>query len=77
MLQMEACYTEHSRQLAAHLPALAAHFTRLGLRPDLYLLDWVMTLYSRYCTVLHCGPRGCSRQSQLYEHLFCMFWASN
>ena len=51
---MEACYTEHSRQLAAHLPALAAHFSRLGLRPDLYLLDWVMTLYSRYCTALYC-----------------------
>ena len=30
-----------------------------------------------YCTVLHCGPRGCSRRSQLYEHFFCMFWASN
>ena len=33
------------------------------------------------CTALHCGPRGCSRRSQLYEHLFCMlfcmFWASN
>ena len=28
-------------------------------------------------TALHCGPRGCSRRYQLYEHLFCMFWASN
>ena len=26
---------------------------------------------------VHCGPRGCSRRYQLYEHLFCMFWASN
>ena len=26
---------------------------------------------------MHCGPRGCSRRYQLYEHLFCMFWASN
>ena len=26
---------------------------------------------------IHCGPRGCSRWSELYEHLFCMFWASN
>ena len=25
---------------------------------------------------LHCGPRGSDRRSQLYEHLFCMFWAS-
>ena len=26
---------------------------------------------------MHYGPRGFSRQCQLYEHLFCMFWASN
>ena len=26
---------------------------------------------------MHCGPRGFSRRSELYEHLFCMFWASN
>ena len=25
----------------------------------------------------HCGPRGCSSRYQLYEHLFCMFCASN
>ena len=25
----------------------------------------------------HCGPRGCSSLYKLYEHLFCMFWASN
>ena len=36
-----------SSLLTAHLPALSAHFTRLGLRPDLYLLDWLMTLFSR------------------------------
>ena len=27
--------------------------------------------------VMHCGPRGFSRGYQLYEHLFCMYWASN
>ena len=26
---------------------------------------------------IHCGPRGSDRKSQLYEHLFFMFWASN
>ena len=26
---------------------------------------------------MHCGPQGCHSRSQLYEHLFCMFWASN
>ena len=31
----------------------------------------------QYCTAVHCGPRGCHSLSQLYEHLFCMFWASN
>ena len=24
----------------------------------------------RHVTTVHCGPRGCSRRSQLYEHLF-------
>ena len=36
-----------SSQLASHLPSLNSHFTRLGLRCDLYLLDWLMTLFSR------------------------------
>ena len=49
--QMEEYYNNFSLQLASHLPLLADHFTRLGLRPDLYLLDWLMTLFSR-CTPL-------------------------
>ena len=44
---MEEHYSSFSSLLATHLPALATHFSKLGLRPDLYLLDWVMTLYSR------------------------------
>ena len=44
---MEEHYYTFSSHLASHLPALADHFTRLALRPDLYLLDWLMTLYSR------------------------------
>ena len=31
----------------------------------------------RPCWPMHYGPRGFSRRCQLYEHLFCMFWASN
>ena len=26
---------------------------------------------------LHCGRRGSDSRYQLYEHLYCMFWASN
>ena len=44
---MSSHYSSFSALLLSHLPALAAHFTRLGLRPDLYLLDWLMTVFSR------------------------------
>ena len=44
---MEEHYSTFSSLLTSHLPALATHFSKLGLRPDLYLLDCVMTLYSR------------------------------
>ena len=46
---MEQYYSDFSQQMSQHLPALSDHFTRLGLRPDLYLLDWVMTVFSRCC----------------------------
>lgn len=29
------------------LPDLCQHFSNLGLRPDLFLLDWIMTLFAR------------------------------
>ena len=45
---MESCYTSFTKQLTSTLPQLASHFSRLGLRPDLYLVDWIMTLYSRF-----------------------------
>jgi len=45
--KMSEYYSSFSSQLSAQLPALAAHFSRLGLRSDLYLLDWLMTLFSR------------------------------
>ena len=46
---MEQHYSNFSQQLTSHLPQLASHFSNLGLRPDLYLLDWMMTLYSKCC----------------------------
>ena len=47
--QMEHIYVTFSLLLAEQLPSLSDHFTLLGLRPDLYLLDWIMTLYSKCC----------------------------
>ena len=46
---MEQHYSNFTLQLTSHLPQLASHFSNLGLRPDLYLLDWMMTLYSKCC----------------------------
>jgi len=40
-------YNSFYNMFAAHLPHLSAHFSNLGLRPDLYMLDWVMTMYSK------------------------------
>ena len=40
-------YIAFSSLLSLHLPKLAKHFSRVGLRPELYMLDWVMTLFSK------------------------------
>jgi len=44
---MERYYTTFSSHLSSNLPSVASHFSRLGLRPDLYILDWWMTLFSK------------------------------
>jgi len=44
---MSQNYSIFSAHLASHLPRLARHFARAGLRPDLYMVDWVMTLFSK------------------------------
>jgi len=44
---MERYYSTFSNHLSTNLPNLASHFSRLGLRPDLYILDWWMTLFSK------------------------------
>eukprot|EP00092_Neocalanus_flemingeri_P001796 GFUD01001914.1.p1 GENE.GFUD01001914.1~~GFUD01001914.1.p1 ORF type:complete len:652 (-),score=231.78 GFUD01001914.1:342-2297(-) len=45
--QMERYYSTFSSHLSSNLPSIASHFSRLGLRPDLYILDWWMTLFSK------------------------------
>merc|ERR1719431_2189768 len=45
--EMSQNYSTFSNLFSAHLPQLASHFQKLGLRPDLYMLDWVMTLFSK------------------------------
>ena len=44
---MERYYSTFSSHLSNNLPSIASHFSRLGLRPDLYILDWWMTLFSK------------------------------
>jgi len=44
---MSQNYSIFSAHLSSHLPRLARHFARAGLRPDLYMVDWVMTLFSK------------------------------
>ncbi|KAJ8683387.1 hypothetical protein QAD02_019179 [Eretmocerus hayati] len=45
--RMAAYYGAYSTALAARLPKLNAHFTVSGLSPDLYLLDWLFTIYAK------------------------------
>lgn len=44
---MAKYYLAFSQLLLTHLPKLAKHFAKLGLRPELYMLDWIMTLFSK------------------------------
>jgi len=44
---MESYYSNFSSLMRAHLPEVSAHLEGLGLRPDMYLIDWIMTLYGR------------------------------
>ena len=44
---MEGYYASFSSLLSAHLPLIAEHLSSVGLRPELYLLDWIMTLFGK------------------------------
>jgi len=35
------------RQFSQNMPELSKHFTALDLASDLYLIDWLLTLYSK------------------------------
>lgn len=42
------CYLMvHERLLAEEMPALHLHFKRYDIEPDLYMINWVMSLYCR------------------------------
>lgn len=45
--QMNVYYKVYSSALAHRLPKIYAHFTAAGLSPDLYLLDWLYTVYAK------------------------------
>ncbi|CAB4026061.1 TBC1 domain family member 12 isoform X1, partial [Paramuricea clavata] len=44
---MRAYFLAFEVHLQDHLPKLQSHFTEQGLTPDLYLTDWIFTLYSK------------------------------
>lgn len=45
--QMNIYYKVYSSALAHKLPKVFSHFTVAGLSPDLYLLDWLYTIYAK------------------------------
>ncbi|XP_058807773.1 TBC1 domain family member 14-like [Phymastichus coffea] len=45
--QMGVYYKAYSNALANKLPKVYAHFLASGLTPDLYLLDWLFTIYAK------------------------------
>lgn len=44
---MNAYYKAYSNALAHKLPRIHSHFSIAGLAPDLYLLDWLYTIYAK------------------------------
>lgn len=45
--KMSAYYTAYSNALANKLPRVHSHFSIAGLSPDMYLLDWLYTVYAK------------------------------
>ena len=45
--KMAEFYCDFESLLKCHLPKVHSHFQMLDLSPDLYLQDWIYTLYSR------------------------------
>ncbi|GJQ67719.1 hypothetical protein Trydic_g16540 [Trypoxylus dichotomus] len=46
-LQMQAYYQAFNEVFNHNLPKLYLHFCKSGLTPDLYLLDWIYTVYAK------------------------------
>lgn len=44
---MAAYYATYTALLCDNLPALGAHMESEGVTPDLYLVDWLYTLFSK------------------------------
>ncbi|KAK3851910.1 hypothetical protein Pcinc_041471 [Petrolisthes cinctipes] len=44
---MEAYYQTFEELLGANLPQLADHLHSIGVTPDLYVLDWLLTVFAR------------------------------
>ncbi|XP_023021601.1 TBC1 domain family member 12 [Leptinotarsa decemlineata] len=45
--QMQAYYSAYNQVFSYNLPKLYSHFERSGLTPDLYLLDWIYTIFAK------------------------------
>ena len=56
---MSKYYSTFSTLFSVLLPELFHHFSQLGLRPDLFLLDWIMTIFARW---------GCSEVIRSSDH---------
>ena len=46
-VQMQAYYNAYNEVFLFNLPKLYSHFLKSGLTPDLYLLDWIYTIFSK------------------------------
>lgn len=45
--QMKAYYEAYNQIFSKNLPRLYGHFDKANLTPDLYLLDWIYTIYAK------------------------------
>ena len=68
----------HAHSLARHgHPVHLVGYPGSPLPDSLATNTNVTVRHRECCSVMHYGRRGFSRAYQLYEHHFCMFWASN
>ena len=44
---MQALFDFHTSLVQQRLPRLAAHFDQLSIQPQLYLVEWIFTLYAK------------------------------